>query len=166
MAEQLWSDERIAKVTHGLYVSADRVTVISIETMRSFMQMVSDDLQAALDAANATINELQDALDGMRGIAQQRQKRVEELEAASAMLRQSRDALLEQLERATHGQIRLEAQLEWEPLPNGRYDGADVYYYFYLLGGELCVFEAETGDGWPLQLPDNIRLCRRKEAGE
>lgn len=112
MAEQLWSDERIAKVTHGLYVSADRVTVISIETMRSFMQMVSDDLQAALDAANQRIAEL-------------------------------------------------EAQAAWEPLP--------------IEGGIIEIptegnqsareFAVHYSRGWgSITLPDNIRLCRRKEA--
>lgn len=60
----------------------------------------------------------------------------------------------------------LEQAGTWEPLTDGRYDGGDVYYYFWITGSELCVFEAETGDGWPLQLPKDIRLCRRTTAQE
>lgn len=103
----------------------------------------------------------------VRNTIAEKDKLIAELEAASAMLRQSRDALLEQLERATHGQIRLEAQAEWEPAIYSTFiddDSHDETYLLATLGGtQLEIGTDPTSDGVTVNLPKEYRLCRRKE---
>lgn len=85
MSEQLWTDEELKVAAFNLATtylmdkSAGKATPLS-QLIHVHLVEMRDKCATALDAANATIAELQDALDGMRGIAQQRMDRVRELE--------------------------------------------------------------------------------------
>lgn len=88
--------------------------------------------------------ELQDALDGMRGIAKDRLARIAELEQRVA---------------------ELEQEGEWEPVIYSTFiddDSHDESYLLVTLGGtQLEIGTDPTNDGVTVNLPSDYRLCRR-----
>ena len=51
----LWTDERIAKLTHEIHANADVVRVVPVEVLQNLMTMVRDDLQARIAELEAQL---------------------------------------------------------------------------------------------------------------
>lgn len=95
------------------------------------------------------------------------QQRIRELEAGYEARGKTIDAMTEDIE-AMHAEIehlraelaRLREQVQWEPLPDGNYDGLEVSAN----GSEIGLSTHDVhGIQWPVDhwLSDDIRLCRR-----
>ncbi len=140
MAEQLWSDERIEQEMRRIGGGSR----LYIDDACTVAEQVRDDLQAALDAANQRVEELEASFDlrwdsDMRAIKQWQAATGEELKWPNHA-----DLCVWLMQRIAE----LEAQAAREPIPQS-------------LEYDLITYAIKHGE-----LPQGYSLFRRKEAGE
>jgi chromosome segregation ATPase len=98
---QLWTDEKLHEQACDVADHSPENLVIRIRKelrcIRDFYEDNRANLQAALAEKEALVSELQDALDGMRGIAKGRLEKIAELEAQVRKLKAEKQEAIEMI---------------------------------------------------------------------